>query len=197
MSTGYSGSQGKGKMIVISAPSGAGKSTLVKALMDRIPVLEFSVSACTRKPRGGERNGKDYYFMSCEVFKENIISGAFIEWEEVYPGQYYGTLKTELNRIWEKNHQVIFDVDVKGGLNIRKQFPDQTLAVFIQPPSVDELEKRLLNRSTDSENDIRKRIGKAKKELAFAGQFDVVVVNDQLNEAEAELYDKVIDYLNK
>lgn len=187
----------KGKLIVVSAPSGAGKTTLIRSLMKRIPELEFSVSACSRKPRGAEQDGKDYYFLNREDFEKKIQSGAFLEWEEVYPGQYYGTLKTEVERIWEKGHPVIFDVDVKGGLNIKKQFPAQTLAVFIRPPSIQTLAKRLKKRSTDSPGNIQKRIGKAREEMKYAGRFDREVVNDSLKTAKDVLYQIVNDFLNK
>ena len=184
------------KMIVISAPSGAGKSTLVGALLDRIPELEFSVSACSRKQRGKEQEGKDYYFMTPVVFREKIKAGEFIEWEEVYPGHFYGTLKSELYRIWKKKHPVIFDVDVLGGLNIKKQYPSQTLSIFIRPPSIAELERRLINRSTDSPEDIQKRIGKARREITYADQFDVEIVNDLLDKARSTLYSVVSSFLN-
>lgn len=183
-------------MIVISAPSGAGKSTLIRALLERIPDLEFSVSACSRKARGKEQEGKDYYFITPDIFREKIEASEFVEWEEVYPGQYYGTLKSELQRIWEKGNPVIFDVDVVGGLNIKKQYPSQTLAVFIRPPSIEELENRLLKRSTDAPENIKNRVGKARIEIGYADRFDVVVVNNVLKKAKDDLFTVVNNFLS-
>ncbi|QKG80123.1 guanylate kinase [Tenuifilum thalassicum] len=176
----------EGKLLIFSAPSGAGKTTIVKHLLEKFPQLEFSISACSRKPRDGEIHGKDYYFLTVEEFKEKIERGEFVEWEEVYPGSYYGTLWSELKRIWDKGHHVMFDVDVKGGLNLKKKFPKNSLAVFVKPPSIDELRKRLLKRGTETEETINVRIGKAQEELSFAPQFDYILTNNQVESAFVE-----------
>lgn len=176
----------EGKLIIISAPSGSGKTTIVKHILGLGLNLRFSVSACSRKPRVNETNGKDYYFLTTADFRNRIDCGDFIEWEEVYEGCFYGTLKSEVERIWQTGNHVVFDVDVKGGLNIKKQYPDKSLALFIRPPSVAELEKRLRNRSTDTDDVIKTRIAKAEYELSFAGDFDKIVVNDQLHDALKE-----------
>lgn len=173
----------KGKLIIISAPSGAGKTTVVHHLLQQNLNLEFSVSACSREKRIDEVDGKDYYFIPLEVFKNKIRNDEFVEWEEVYPGQFYGTLRSEIDRIWAKGSHVIFDVDVIGGLNLKRKFPDQSLAIFVMPPSIEELEKRLTGRSSDSDESIRKRIEKARKEISYSNQFDVVIVNDILETA--------------
>lgn len=173
-------------MIIVSAPSGAGKTTIVKRLLEADLGLRFSVSACSRPMRPKEVNGKDYYFMSVEEFKNKINDEAFLEWEEVYKDQYYGTLHSEIERIWALGQHVIFDVDVKGGLNIKKQYPENSMALFIQPPSVEVLEDRLRKRSTDNEESIRKRIGKAVYEMGFAGQFDHIIINEDLETAVEE-----------
>ncbi|MGC9470740.1 MAG: guanylate kinase [Bacteroidales bacterium] len=172
----------KGKMIIISAPSGAGKTTIVKHLLQSIPRLSFSVSACSRSPRKGEVNGKDYWFITENEFKRKIEAGEFAEWEEVYPGHYYGTLKKEIERIWNDGKHVVFDVDVKGGMNLKKQYGARALAVFVSPPSLDILEKRLRKRSTETEEKIRERRQKAAREMEFASRFDTVLVNDRLEE---------------
>ncbi len=177
-----------GKLIVVSAPSGSGKTSIVKEILASDLGLEFSISACSRKPRGNETNGKDYYFLSIEDFRSKIANDEFIEWEEVYPGNYYGTLKSELERIWQKGKHVIFDVDVVGGLNIKKKYNDRCLAIFIQAPSLAELEKRLRDRSTDSEETIIKRIEKAEYELTFAPRFDLIIVNDNFETAVKQTY---------
>lgn len=184
-----------GKLIVISAPSGSGKTTIVKEMLNSDLNIEFSVSACSRAPRTGEKHGRDYYFLSVEDFRNKISKNEFVEWEEVYPGNFYGTLKSELHRIWDKGNHVIFDVDVVGGLNIRKQFNEQCLAIFIQPPSVEELEKRLRNRATDDEKTIQKRVAKAAHEMTYAKQFDVIVVNDDLEPAITETYGVIKNFL--
>jgi guanylate kinase len=184
-----------GKLIVISAPSGSGKTTIVKEILNSGLNIEFSVSACSRAPRAGENHGKDYYFLTVDDFRKKIDLNEFVEWEEVYPGNYYGTLKSELQRIWEKGNHVIFDVDVVGGLNIKKQFADQCLAIFIRPPSIAELEKRLKGRATDSDETIKKRVEKAEYELTFAKQFDVIVVNDVLEEAVVKTRGEIITFL--
>jgi guanylate kinase len=174
------------KLIIISAPSGAGKTSIVKRLLQAGLKIEFSISACSRHPRPGEVDGRDYYFIPVNEFRRKIRDQAFIEWEEVYQGQFYGTLKSEVNRIWSKGNHVIFDVDVKGGLNIKKLYQEHALAIFIMPPSIEVLEERLRNRHTESEADLKKRIGKAKSEMAYASQFDRVVVNDDLEKAVDE-----------
>ena len=187
----------KGKCIIFSAPSGAGKTTIVHFLLRQALGLEFSVSACSRDPRGEEVNGKDYHFLGLEGFKENINKGAFIEWEEVYTNNYYGTLQSEIERIWDNGHTVIFDVDVIGGLNLKRIFGDQALSIFVQPPSYEELEKRLRFRSTETEDKIRQRMEKANTELSFAKDFDIVLVNDDL-EAACEKAKKLVEsFLNK
>ncbi|MFO7998593.1 MAG: guanylate kinase [Bacteroidales bacterium] len=172
-----------GKLVIFSAPSGAGKTSIVRALLSEIPSLAFSISACSRPMRPGEQNGVDYYFLSPEAFREKIELGEFLEWEEVYPGSFYGTLKSEVERIRSSGRDVIFDVDVAGALNIKKQYKEQALAVFVKPPSVEELKKRLILRKTETEESLNKRIGKAKKEMSFAGQFDREVINDRLEDA--------------
>ncbi|TVR39633.1 MAG: guanylate kinase [Bacteroidia bacterium] len=175
-----------GKLLIFSAPSGAGKTSIVKGVLKRTPMLVFSVSACSRPMRPGEVDGIDYYFLSPDDFRRKINDGAFLEWEEVYPGSYYGTLYSELERIWGMNKHVVFDVDVAGALNIKKKFNERALAIFIKPPSLEVLEERLVNRNTETEESLQKRLGKAEHELSFAGQFDRIVVNDKLDEAIAE-----------
>ena len=185
----------KGKLIVFSAPSGAGKTTLVKYLMEQIPSLSFSVSAASRKPRKNEVDGKDYYFLTVDEFKKKIEEQAFVEWEEVYKDHFYGTLISEVERIRNEGLHVVFDVDVKGGVNIKKQFGKDALAVFIEPPSIEALEQRLQNRATDSKKDISIRVAKAKEELAFAPYFDVIIVNDDLNIAKKEVLKVVTEFI--
>ena len=186
----------KGKLIVFSAPSGSGKTTIVHYLLAQEKLnLDFSVSATSRKKRGLEIHGKDYYFISSEKFKKHIEKDDFIEWEEVYKDNYYGTLKKEVARIWQLGKHVIFDIDVVGGLNIKNKFPEQTLAVFVQSPSLDEMERRLRNRKTDSEEKIKERVAKAKKELKSAKEFDVILVNDDLEKAKATAYKLVRKFI--
>jgi guanylate kinase len=188
----------KGKMVVVSAPSGAGKTTIVQHLLNVEDLgLQFSVSACSRLKRHNEVDGKDYYFMSTGEFKRKIADGAFIEWEEVYPDHFYGTLKSEVERIWKNDRAVIFDVDVIGGLNIKRAFPDRTLALFIAPPSMKELEQRLNKRSTDNPESIRVRVQKAKKEMTFATQFDMQIINDDLEQALKETENAVRRFLTR
>lgn len=185
------------KVIVFSAPSGAGKSTVVSHLLKKYPFLEFSISATSRAPRGKERNGVDYYFFSAEQFEEKIRNNEFIEFEEVYQGSYYGTLKSEVERIWNKGHIILFDIDVKGGINIKRIFGKNALAVFIQPPSVQALKERLIKRGTDSAEAIEKRIGKAREELSYAGRFDRILVNDNLAQTLAEAEQMVESFVNQ
>jgi guanylate kinase len=172
----------EGKLIIFSAPSGSGKTTIVKHLLGRGLPLEFSVSACTREPRSNEVDGKDYYFISLNDFRQKIENGDFIEWEEVYPGMLYGTLKSELERIWNAGMHVVFDVDVAGGLNLKKQFGTQAFSIFVMPPSIEELENRLKSRGTDAGEDILTRIEKAREEISLAADFDFILVNDDLDE---------------
>lgn len=186
----------KGKLIVLSAPSGSGKTTILRHLMNFPELnLEFSISCTTRAPRGEEQNGKDYYFISPEEFKEHIHNGDFVEWEEVYRDNFYGTLKSEVERIWAEGKNVIFDIDVAGGLRIKHKFPEETLAVFVKPPSVDELKRRLKERSTESEDKINMRIAKAHVELATAPQFDKIIKNYELEVALEEAHQLVHDFL--
>ena len=187
-----------GKLIVFSAPSGSGKTTIVRHLLSKEDLnLEFSISAASRAPRGEEVNGKDYYFMSTEEFKKHIKNEDFLEWEEVYRDNFYGTLKSEVERIWAKGKNVIFDIDVSGGLRIKHKFPEETLAVFVKPPSVDELKRRLKERSTESDDKINMRIAKASVELATAPQFDVIIKNYDLNIALEEAYQLVKNFVKK
>jgi guanylate kinase len=186
-----------GKCIIFSAPSGAGKTTIVHALLAAQLGLEFSVSACSRDPRPNEINGKDYYFLGIEGFKEKIGEGAFLEWEEVYTDNFYGTLKAEIERIWSAGHAVIFDVDVVGGLNLKRIFGDQALAVFVQPPSEEELEKRLRYRSTETEDKIQQRLRKAGQELSRANEFDVILVNEDLEVAIEQAKSLVTSFLGR
>lgn len=185
-----------GKLIIVSAPSGAGKTTIVKHLLTDDLDLEFSVSACSRPQRTGEKNGKDYYFLSVDDFKRKIKNEEFVEWEEVYTDHFYGTLKSEVDRILQNNKNVIFDVDVKGGLNIKKIYGDKALAIFIQPPSVETLEKRLRKRNTESTGNLNKRIQKAENELLFANKFDTIIINDMLEVAKKLTTQKVKKFLN-
>jgi guanylate kinase len=175
-----------GKLVIISAPSGAGKTTIVNHLLVSGLNLSFSVSATTRPLRGNEEDGKDYFFLSVEEFKKRIENKEFVEWEEVYKDLYYGTLKSELERIWENGQNVLFDVDVKGGITLKKIFGNRSIAIFIMPPSVEELENRLVKRGTDSPEKIRIRVEKARQELELANQFDTVIVNHQLDRAKEE-----------
>tara|TARA_R110001592_G_scaffold75476_1_gene228524 strand:- start:443 stop:1024 length:582 start_codon:yes stop_codon:yes gene_type:complete len=188
----------KGKLIVFSAPSGSGKTTIVRHLLKQEKLnLEFSISATSREPRGFEKNGIDYYFISLKEFKNHIKSDDFLEWEEVYRDSFYGTLNSEIERIWALKKHVIFDIDVVGGLRIKKKFPDETLSVFVKPPSVDELKIRLKKRKTESEEKINMRIAKASVELATAPQFDKIIKNYELEVALKEAEELVADFLNK
>lgn len=187
----------QGKCVIFCAPSGAGKTTIVKHLLHHFPKLQFSVSACTRSKRENEVDGKDYYFLSVNEFKKKIKNNEFIEWEEVYNGNYYGTLKSEIERIWKQEKVVIFDVDVEGGINLKKYFGENSLSVFVQPPSVEALEKRLRLRNTESEESLQKRVNKAAAELSKANCFDVVLLNDELEKAFKEAEKIVSKFTSK
>ena len=187
----------KGKLLVFSAPSGSGKTTIVRHLLAQPELnLEFSISATSREARGEEVHGKDYYFISLDDFKKHIKAQDFLEWEEVYRDNFYGTLKSEIERIWALGKNVIFDIDVAGGLRIKSKFPEETLAVFVKPPSIDELKIRLKKRSTESDDKINMRIAKASVELATAPQFDKIIKNYDLDVAKAEAYELVKTFLN-
>ncbi|GAA0188552.1 guanylate kinase [Fulvivirga kasyanovii] len=186
-----------GKAIIFSAPSGSGKTTIVKHLLATNPKLGFSISACTRDKRGrNEENGKDYYFLTPEDFKRKIDNDEFIEWEEVYAGNFYGTLKSEVERIWQEGRHVIFDVDVKGGLHLKEYFGDKALAVFVKVPSIDELKERLMDRQTETENSLSQRIFKAKFEMTFEDKFDVTLVNEDLEESLRKAEELVNNFIN-
>ena len=184
-----------GKLIIFSAPSGAGKTTIVRHLLKQDLGLEFSVSACNRPKREGEIHGKDYYFLTPEEFKNKIKNDEFVEWEEVYEGHFYGTLKSEIERIWAKGKSVIFDVDVTGGLNLKKKYGEKALSVFVMPPSVSHLELRLKTRQTDTLDSIALRVAKAENELKTALQFDAILVNDNLHNALKEAEELVKEFL--
>ncbi len=186
-----------GKLVILSAPSGAGKSTIIEHLLKKDFKLEFSISACTRNPRGNEKHGVEYYFLPPEDFKNKIVKNEFIEWEEVYEDHYYGTLKSEIDRIFAKGNNVIFDIDIAGGLNIKKQYGDKAISIFIMPPSVEELENRLIKRGTDSPENIKKRIDKAKFEISFANKFDKTIINDNIDIAVYETEKILNEFLNK
>lgn len=185
----------RNKAVIFCAPSGSGKTTIVKHLLSVNDNLMFSVSACTRKQRPNEVHGKDYYFINGDTFKQKIEAHEFIEYEEVYGGNYYGTLKSEMERIWALNKTVIFDVDVEGGLNLKNYFGDQALAVFVKPPNIEELARRLRERSTETEEMLRIRVGKAVLELDYEARFDLVLVNDVLNNALDKAEQLVSDFL--
>lgn len=176
----------KGKIIIFSAPSGSGKSTIINYLLGKQMNLAFSISATTRPPRGQEQNGVEYFFLSPEEFRQRIEAGDLLEYEEVYPGRFYGTLKSQVEKQLEKGENVVFDVDVKGGCNIKKYYGDSALSVFVQPPSIEELRKRLVSRATDTPEMIEKRIAKASFELSYAEKFDKIIINDNLEKAETE-----------
>jgi len=187
-----------GKLIVFSAPSGSGKTTIVRQLLTNTDLpLEFSISAASREPRGEEVHGKDYYFLSAVDFKQKMDAEEFLEYEEVYTNNFYGTLKSEVARIWDKGKTVIFDIDVIGGLNIKKQFPEETLSIFVQPPSKIELERRLRGRATETEEKIQMRLAKADRELDFAVKFDAIITNDNLELAKQEAFQLVSKFLKK
>ena len=185
------------KVVIFSAPSGSGKSTIVSHILKLHPELEFSVSAASRAPRGDEKNGVAYWFISADEFRKRIADGEFVEYEEVYPGSFYGTLKSEVERIWNKGNAIIFDVDVKGGVNLKKYFGDRALSVFIQAPSVEVLRQRLVSRATDSPEAIERRVAKAAEEMTYADKFDHIIVNDDLQKAYADAEKLVSDFLGK
>lgn len=184
-----------GKLVIFSAPSGSGKTTIVRELLKRFDCFEFSISATSRNPRGQEQNGVDYYFLSNEEFKARVERDEFVEWEEVYQGTCYGTLKSEMERIWAKGNIILFDVDVMGGINLKRIFGNDACSVFIMPPSVEELERRLRGRGTDSEEVILKRIAKAEFELSKSSEFDHVVINDNLEVAVAEVVNIISNFI--
>ncbi|MFT3682007.1 MAG: guanylate kinase [Ferruginibacter sp.] len=183
------------KIIIITAPSGAGKTSITHFLLRTFPQLAFSVSAATRQARGNEKHGVDYYFMSPERFQEKIQRNEFVEWEMVYEGKYYGTLKSDLNRIWSNNQVPVLDIDVKGAIHVRQQYPHSSLTIFIEPPSVDVLRKRLLSRGTETEETLAARVNKASYEISFKDQFDVCIVNDELDRACEQANKVVAEFL--
>ncbi len=185
----------KGRLVIVTAPSGAGKTTIVKRLLASDLPLSFSVSACTRERRSGEVDGVDYYFIGKEAFEDKIAIDAFVEFEEVYEGSFYGTLKSELQRLWKDERIVLFDIDVLGAINLKRQFKEQALTIFIQPPSLDILVERLTRRNTESEASLKKRIAKAASELTYMDKFDKTVLNDDLERACKEAYDLVVAFL--
>ena len=185
----------QGKLIIFSAPSGAGKTTIVHHLLKQFPVLEFSISACSRAMRKDEKEGEDYYFLSVDEFKKKIENQEFLEWEEVYTDNFYGTLKSEIERIWNKGHHVIFDVDVYGGLNLKKIFGEKALAIFVKAPSIQHLENRLKLRETETPESIARRIKKAEHEITLAPQFDKIVVNDIMENAFKQAEELVKNFL--
>lgn len=186
-----------GKLLIFSAPSGSGKSTIINYLLDQNLNLQFSISATSRPPRGNEKDGVEYYFLSPEDFRQKISTGDFLEYEEVYKDRYYGTLKAEVDRIINNGGNVIFDLDVVGGCNVKKYFGDKALSIFIEPPSIEELETRLKKRGTDSLEVIKDRIDKAEHELTYANKFDVVIKNEELEVAKKEVLEKVTQFLTK
>jgi guanylate kinase len=184
-----------GKLIVFSAPSGSGKTTIVRHLLNQKELnLDFSISATSRDSRGEEQHGKDYYFMSPEKFRQHIENDDFVEWEEVYENNYYGTLKSEVERIWSEGKHAVFDIDVVGGLRVKEKYPERTLAIFVKPPSIEEMERRLRARKTDSEEKIKIRVAKAEKEMEYALKFDVILINDDLAQAKKEAAELVSSF---
>ena len=186
-----------GKIIIITAPSGAGKTSITKYLLQKYPQLTFSISAATRAARSNEVNGRDYYFISEDDFKHKIQENAFVEWEMVYEGKYYGTLKSEIERIWAENRVPVLDIDVKGAIHVQQQYPESSLSIFIQAPTVEDLRKRLVNRGTETMATLQTRISKASYEISFRDRFNVVVVNDELTRAQEETAGIVADFLAK
>jgi guanylate kinase len=188
----------EGKLFIFSAPSGSGKTTIVQHLLQTDTRIGFSISACTREMRESkEANGKDYYFLSVEEFERRIENNEFVEWEEVYPGRYYGTLRSEVQRLWDMGKHVIFDVDVKGGLSLKQQFGDKALSIFVKVPSMQELEKRLIDRNTESAESLKTRLEKMKYESSFEDKFDIILLNDRLDETFAKTHDIVTHFLAK
>lgn len=185
------------KLIIFSAPSGSGKSTIINALLKENLGMEFSISATSRAPRGTEKNGVEYYFLSADEFRRKIADSEFIEYEEVYEGRFYGTLKSEIERIDQKGNATVFDVDVKGGLNIKKQYGSQALTIFIMPPSLEELRHRLEGRGTDAQEVIEQRLQKAEYEISFSNQFDKIVINDNLQKATEEARSIISEFLDR
>lgn len=185
------------RAVLFSAPSGSGKTTIIRRLMQYFDCFEFSISATSRQPRAGEQHGVDYYFLTPEEFEQRVQQGHFLEWEEVYAGTRYGTLKSEIDRICQKDKVVIFDVDVKGGINLKRYFGDDALAIFVMPPSIEVLEQRLRGRGTESEESILKRLGRSAKELEEAPRFDVTIVNDDLDNAVEKTRQVITAFLNK
>ena len=187
----------EGKLVIISAPSGAGKTTIVNHLLDKGLNLEFSISATTRQPRGTEKNGKEYYFISPNEFRSRIGRNEFVEWEEVYSDQFYGTLRSEIERIWSHNNHVLFDVDPRGGIHLKDIYGTKAVSIFVMPPSVEELEKRLVTRGTDTGEKIKIRVAKAVEEMKLASQFDHIIINDILDRAANEAREIVKSFLDK
>lgn len=184
-----------GKVIIFSAPSGSGKTTLVKYALEEFSNLAFSVSCTTRKPRGAELDGIDYHFVSPEEFRRRIVRDEFVEFEEVYTDQYYGTLKSEVEKIWNQGKTVIFDVDVKGGISLKKYFREKAMSIFIMPPSIEELERRLINRATDDADTIKTRVAKAAEEMTYQTKFDVTIVNTDLQQAKSDVKRIIEEFL--
>ena len=183
------------KAILFSAPSGCGKTTIIREILKRFDCFEFSISATSRQPRMGEQDGVDYYFLSSETFRQHVEAGDFLEWEEVYQGTRYGTLKSEIERIWGNGHVIIFDVDVNGGMNIKKYFGDDALSLFIMPPSIEVLEQRLRHRGTETEEAITKRLSRSVKELGESSKFDITIINDDLPQAVDETEKAIKNFL--
>jgi guanylate kinase len=184
-----------GKLIIFSAPSGAGKTTIVHHILKKFNEIEFSVSACSRKKRAGEKEGKDYYFLGVNGFKEKIKHNDFVEWQEVYENHFYGTLKSEIDRIWAKGHHVIFDVDVVGGLNLKKIYGERALSIFVMAPSIKDLEERLKLRDTETTESIARRMAKAEKEMGFSAEFDYILMNDDMQQALNDAEQLVADFI--